>query len=61
MGAKHLLPINEVPVIVIDKLKELRVVEIADFVCLAAHARDLGEFSSLLKIEDGASPGDVLR
>ena len=40
----------EPPVIVIGKLREINVVEVADFVGLAAHAQDLGDFPQLLKL-----------
>ena len=36
-------------------------VEVADFVGLAAHAQDLGEFFNLLKLEDGTTAEVALR
>ena len=56
---------QEIPVLVIDKLRELKVVEVADFATLiltrrleriaaglAAHAHDLGDFFQLFKLEE---------
>ena len=43
---------QEVPVVVIGKLREIKVVEVSDFVGLAAHAQDLGGSFQLPKLED---------
>ena len=51
---------HEVPVVAIDKLREINVVEVAEFVGMSAHARDLGDFFQLLKIWD-MSPDVALR
>ena len=51
---------HEAPVVAIDKLREIKVAEVAYFVCLAAHARDLGDFSHLSKLGD-MSPEVALR
>ena len=45
----EILTRNEVHAVVLDKLREFRVVEIADMVGIASDAQDLGEFFILLK------------
>ena len=61
LGTWRFLTKNDAPVIVLGKLRELRVVEIADMAGAASHAQDLGEFSNLLKLEEGTSAEAVLR
>ena len=48
----EILNAQELPVVVIDKLREIKVVDLSDFAGLAAHARDLGGFFQLPKLED---------
>ena len=45
---------------VVAKLREIKVVEVADFVGLATHSRDLGDYPQLSKL-DQASPEVALR
>ena len=63
---REILSVRESPVIVIDKLRELKAGEVADCVGLArvltrrlernalsSHAHGIGEFPTLLKLEEG--------
>lgn len=54
-----ILTANNFPGFVLAKLRNLRVVEISDFVGLAAREQDSGEFPELLKPQDG-TPEDAL-
>ena len=56
----EILNAQEVPAIVIEKRREIKAVDVADFAGLAAHARDLGGFFQLLKLAD-FSPEVALR
>ena len=47
---------HDVPVVVVDKLRHVKAVDVADFAPLSEHSRDLGRVvSQLTKVED-ASP-----
>ena len=56
----EILNSHEVHVVAIGKLREIKAVDVADFVGLAAHAKDLGDFPHLLKLED-VSPDVAMR
>ena len=43
-----ILTASNFPEFVLAKLRDVRVVELADFVGLSSHGQDLGEFSQLL-------------
>ena len=50
----EILNSHEVPVIVIEKLREIKAAEVADFAGLASRAKDLGDFPQMSKLEDSA-------
>ena len=52
---RQILTDRDCPAGVIEKLRELQVVEVEEFAGLSAHVHDMGEFFSLLK-PDGATP-----